>query len=245
MYFTAGNGGSGTLYAINPADGSVRWKNTSLNASAFTPAVGGNRVFVLGVRGPLIAFQALDGKELWRVPDPSVGTPPLLDGDILFTDTSSSVTAYNAASGAVLWQKDLGPNAFPHLAASGGTLYLNLGQSIEALRGADGTILWQHAKDAPITVDPVVVDGTLYFNNYGVVFAFNAADGSPRWHSPPDLQGSQGDTHVSVGNGFVFAGSGTSVIALHEADGTLARSKQCRTIPYGTAVSGGVVLCGL
>jgi len=120
VYFTAGNGGAGTLYAINPADGSVRWKNAGLNASAFTPAVGGNRVFVLVVNGPLIAFQALDGKELWRVPHPSAGAAPLLDGDILFTDTSGSVTAYSAASGAVLWQKDLGPNAFPHLAASGG-----------------------------------------------------------------------------------------------------------------------------
>lgn len=247
VYFTAGNGGSGTLYAINPADGSVRWKNAGLNASAFTPAVGGNRVFVLVVNGPLIAFQALDGKELWRVAHPPVSIAPVLDGDALYTaaagdsSRSGSIVAYSAASGAVLWQKDLGLNAFPHIGASGGALYLNLGRSFEALRGSDGSVLWQHPLDTPIAVDPVVVDGTLYFNNYGVVFAFNAADGSLRWHYRPQQPFGEGATTLAVGGGFVFAGSGTSVIALHVADGSFAWSKAYPRLVFGTSYSDGVV----
>lgn len=249
VYFAASDNSSGIskVVALNPADGSVRWQNDSLRGVPFTPAVGGNRVFVLMFNGPLVALQALDGKEVWRVAHPPVSIAPVLDGDVLYTAAagdsshSGSIVAYSAASGAVLWQKDLGLNAFPHIGASGGALYLNLGRSFEALHGSDGSVLWQHPLDTPITVDPAVVDGTLYFNYYGEVFAFNATDGSPRWHSPPDLQGPQGDTHVSVGNGLVFAGGGTNLLAIHEADGTLAWRKQCRTIPYGTAVSSSAV----
>jgi outer membrane protein assembly factor BamB len=170
-----------------------------------------------------------------------------LDGDIYYiaahgdSTHSGSVSAYSAASGTMLWQKDLGLNANPHISASGDTLYLSLGRSFEALRGSDGTVLWQQSPSTPLAVPPIVVDGTLYFNNYGEVFAFNASDGSPRWHYRPQQPFGEGATTLAVGGGFVFAGSGTSVIALHDTDGTLAWSKECRNIPFGTAVSSGVV----
>jgi outer membrane protein assembly factor BamB len=149
--------------------------------------------------------------------------------------------AYSAASGSMLWQKDLGLNANPHIGASDGTLYLSLGNSFAALRGSDGSVLWQHSLDTPITVDPVVVNGTLYFNYYGEVFAFNAADGSPRWHYRPQQLFDEGATTLAVGGGFIFAGSGTSVIALHATDGSLTWSKAYPRLILGTAYSDGVV----
>jgi outer membrane protein assembly factor BamB len=174
-----------------------------------------------------------------------------LDGDIYYiaahgdSTHSGSVSAYSAASGTMLWQKDLGLNANPHISASGDTLYLSLGRSFEALRGSDGTVLWQQSPSTPLAVPPIVVDGTLYFNNYGEVFAFNASDGSPRWHFRPDFLASPSDTRVSVGGGLVFAGGATNLYALHETDGTLAWSKQYQNIVFGTTYADTVVYTSL
>ncbi len=106
--------------ALNPADGTVRWQSPSFPGSAFSVKLSNNRVFVLSLNGPLIALQALDGKELWRIANSRAISDPALDGDTYYVAANGdsthngTVVAYSAASGTVLWQKDLGLNANPH-----------------------------------------------------------------------------------------------------------------------------------
>ena len=252
VYFAASNGGQSTVYAVNPADGTTRWQSNALqskvnNGSVFSLTLSDNIVYALGFSGPLVALQALDGKELWRVDTHFTFSPSVADAGVVYVASQGDsinhgfVDAYRASDGKLLWEQDTGLNGRAQIGASGGTLYVNAAGSLSARRGADGTILWQVSLNAPITVDPVVVDGTIYFNNYGEVFAFKAADGSLRWHYRPQQLFGEGATTLAVGGGFIFAGSGTSVIALHEADGTLAWSKAYPRLVLGTSYSDGVM----
>src|SRR5262249_9212145 len=140
-------------------------------------------------------------------------SPSVMDDGIIYlgsqadSSTHGFVDAYRASDGKLLWEYDTGASSDASmLTVSNGVLYANLSMSLLALRGNDGTVLWQHAQSGPISGSPLVASETIYLNNSGEVFAFIATNGAQRWHFRPSSQASPSDTHVSLGNGLVFAG---------------------------------------
>jgi len=126
-----------------------------------TPAVGGGRIFTLGINGTLSAFDAGTGKPLWRKPftgefdasSPDFGASmsPLVDGPLVIAhvggNKSGALSGLDAATGAVRWQwKGDGPAyASPAIATLSGTRQI-VTQSRSHLLGlsaADGRLLWQ------------------------------------------------------------------------------------------------------
>ncbi|OYW47262.1 MAG: PQQ-dependent dehydrogenase, methanol/ethanol family [Sphingomonadales bacterium 32-68-7] len=133
------------------------------------------------------------------------GTPLVIDGKIYITTAWSKVKAYDAASGAPLWQYDpkvpgeTGPKACCDvvnrgLAAWGDKLYLGtLDGRLVALDRATGKQAWSvvtvdQAQSYTITGAPRVIDGKVIIGNSGAEFgvrgyvtAYDAESGKQLW----------------------------------------------------------------
>ena len=147
----------------------------------------------------LLALDRATGKELWRKQrdEPSAWATPLVttvDGDLqLVTSATNRVRAYEAKSGALIWEcGGLGVNAIPSvmrfgddvLAMSGyreaNLMSIRLGGKGD-LTGSDA-IRWQSAKGTAYTASPVLHDGRYYtVSDRGFVSCFDAASGEPHY----------------------------------------------------------------
>ncbi|ELZ26817.1 serine/threonine protein kinase [Halosimplex carlsbadense 2-9-1] len=108
--------------------GSTGWEVSRGDAFAATPAVTENRVFAGTRGGTLFAFDVSDGRELWRVTEPSGGVtaPPVVaDGTVYVGARDGTVYAVTADTGDLEWSFATSNNieeAAPILA--GGRVYI-------------------------------------------------------------------------------------------------------------------------
>ncbi|WP_436928622.1 outer membrane protein assembly factor BamB family protein [Halosimplex halobium] len=118
---------SNTIAQIN-VRGDTVWETSRGDAFAATPAVTDERVFAGTRGGTLFAFDADDGRELWRFTDPSDGVtaPPVVaDGTVYVGSRDDSVYALSADTGDLEWSFATGNNietAAPIVA--GGRVYI-------------------------------------------------------------------------------------------------------------------------
>ncbi|MFD1688656.1 PQQ-binding-like beta-propeller repeat protein, partial [Halolamina salifodinae] len=100
----------GTLFAIDAADGSVRWQ-TDLEQEAYGgPVVGEKMIAFMGSDGLLQVISRSDQSDRWTVQfDRAAQAPPAIaDGVVYVVDESPyACRAYDAASGEELWDTDL------------------------------------------------------------------------------------------------------------------------------------------
>jgi len=150
-----------------------------------TPVHDRGRIFTFGISGVLSAWQAQDGRLLWRkdfkkefkstIPDFGVAMSPIVAGDLLILHAGGigegAVMALDPASGTTKWAwKGDGPAySSPIVAEFGGTRQIvTLSQrSVVGLSLADGGLLWQ----LPFTteydqnsVTPVVVGDAIVYS---------------------------------------------------------------------------------
>ncbi len=98
------------------------WKATGLGIGFSTPAVVGDRIYLLGGRSgkeAVIALDAKDGKEVWAVeigkvgrqgpPDnPGPRSTPTVDSDLLYAlGSDGDLACLETAMGKIVWQKNL------------------------------------------------------------------------------------------------------------------------------------------
>ena len=141
-----------------------------------------------------------------------VMAPPVAaDGRIYVMDGESAVTAVDAASGQVLWRRDIKPDGreaaggvavfglpVPFvgsgggaleggfgggLAVAGGRLFVASGyRTMSALDAATGEVVWSHPVDVPIHSAPTVAGGrVLVIDVDNQIIAFNAQTGLQEW----------------------------------------------------------------
>jgi outer membrane protein assembly factor BamB len=150
-----------------------------------TPLVHGGRVFTLGIGGILSAFDARDGRPVWRkdfkgeysatAPEYGAAASPVAAGDLVVIHVGGgqdgALTAFDPATGAARWSwKGDGPAyATPIVVAIGGTRQV-VTQSRSRLVGVDaasGALLWQVPFTTPYAqniVTSVVHDGLLIYS---------------------------------------------------------------------------------
>ena len=184
-------------YTLNPA------AESHGKGPKSTPSVASGRVFSLGINGILSAFDAANGKVIWRktfdrefdatAPDFGVAMSPLVDGDTVIVhvggNKTGSLMAVDAATGAPRWQwKGDGPAyASPVVASLGGTRQIiTLTRSnVVGLAATDGKLLWQvpftTAYDQNIATPVVVGDLVLYSGIEQPLTALRIAQAGGRW----------------------------------------------------------------
>lgn len=131
-----------------------------------TATVAHGKLFVMGITGELVAFQADTGDELWHInpyKDNSVATPgfgvcssPLVVGNRIVLPVGGAgmaIAAYDIETGQLAWK------------------------ALDEPASAASPITWTRGEGAPQTID-LVVQTTLR------IVGLNPADGTVRWEHP-------------------------------------------------------------
>ena len=208
--------GAGAVYAMDAkgavsahatADGTRLWRvvpeglegDDRLRAGGV--ALGRDRVFATTGTGLVLAFDAGDGREVWRRPllAPIRTAPAVADGRVLVTTTANQTFALDAAGGEVIWQYA----GFPEQASIlGGAVPAAAGNAVIAayssgdvvgLDAEGGQVAWQDTVLRPrrtlaintiggITGAPVIAgDRVIVAGNGGETAAIRLADGERLW----------------------------------------------------------------
>jgi len=135
-------------------------------------------------------------QQAWRVSAGSgsggrVVSPPIVaDGRLYAMDAASTVSAFDASSGAQIWSVNLTPdteNAIDGfgggLAAENGRLYVSSGFGfLAALDAGSGAEIWKGVMRAPSRSAPAIANGRVYaVTRENRIFAFDAETGEAVW----------------------------------------------------------------
>ncbi|MET0214267.1 MAG: PQQ-binding-like beta-propeller repeat protein [Vicinamibacterales bacterium] len=150
-----------------------------------TPAFDRGRVFTFGIGGIVSAWQAQDGRLLWRrdfkkefpttSPDFGVAMSPVVAGDLVIVHaggtSNGALLALDVASGAAKWSwKADGPAyASPVIAGFGGTpqIITQSQRHVVGISLADGRLLWEIPFATPYeqnSITPVIVNDLLIYS---------------------------------------------------------------------------------
>lgn len=152
---------------------------------------------------------------------------PVVSGGKLFVvDTDADVSAFDAASGAKLWNteletdKDGRPSAFGGgVAAEGNMVYATNGVGdVAALNAATGEIAWKKRPAGPLRGAPTVALGNVFvMTQDNQIYALRASDGELQWNEagPLGSSGIFGVAAPAVASGTVLAGYSTGELSAY------------------------------
>ena len=173
--------GDGNVYALNATTGAELW-SFDTGGAVSAAAVAAGTVYVGSGNGEVYALDAATGGELWSY-DTSSGagkagaSSPAVAGGVVYVGSDSGVYAFNAATGAVLWNG--GPAFAASPAVAGGVVYVGSGfRQIYALSAATGAVLWSYATGGAVISSPAVANGVVYTgSDDDNVYAFDLSAG--------------------------------------------------------------------
>lgn len=245
-------GGSthGFVDALKAADGSLLWRTqVTEHPSQYaqfettTAVVANGMVYVAenhypaldGSYSDIFGLRASDGKILWQTS--ILNAQLVLQAEVMdsilyassknINDSTSYVSAYQAETGALLWQSpnlNAGSNALPTIA--NGVAYLGSSNGyLYALRTTNGSLLWRvSVTPGSLWVSPQVSNGLLYAIgssqpggsiDSGLLFALDSSSGSVRWSSQ------LGGSSLTVVDGILYDVARSQLLAFNASDGSL------------------------
>lgn len=163
--------------------------------SAPAPVVSDGTVYVANpTTDRLAAIDPSNGREQWghEVSDEGVGgqpgRPAVLDGTVYVTHWPHNVTAYDAATGAHLWDADVTEQfVLPPTATSESVLVPDR-TGVTALDPDEGSELWRYEHDGNATAGAAAVaEGTVYLTagySNPTLHAVDLATGEAVWETP-------------------------------------------------------------
>ena len=178
----------------------------------------------------------------------SFASPILVNGLLYFyvrnDDTSQSLFALNATTGAVVWQDKMGIDGDVATIANG-VLYGDNGGGISALDPRTGTTIWAYLREGGGSSSPTVSDGRVYSADaQGFAYALDARTGTLAWETLIGLPDTPTSTPAVV-NGIAYYGSyDNSVYALNAQTGALLWKFATGGFPSSPAVFKSVVYVG-
>jgi outer membrane protein assembly factor BamB len=178
-----------TFYAINPADGAIRWRfvvNPQSIIDSGAPAVGANG---------LVYFGASNGN-VYAVRDLGNAVEPVWETQL---------------GGVITNAPALSEDGTVYIRIESGTTPANAEAQLVALRGADGTIVWRYPFGAEDTYAAPSIggDGTIYVAGGDSALHAVNPNGSRRWRFPTDNQVYTAPAIDAAGNLYVASLSGT------------------------------------
>lgn len=219
IYGMSYRGDDEVVWALSETDGKTIWVSRlgpafqqrvpqSKEGPSCTPAVDGERLYVLGVAGDLACLQVSDGKILWKksltadfggtLPMWSFRESPLIDGDkIICTPggSNAALVALDKMTGKTIWKSAIPGNpkaAYSSVIAidfEGQRQYVQMtARALVGVAAGDGKFLWKYEKPAN---NMGIICSTPLFHK-GQVFAASAygsggglakliKDGSQSW----------------------------------------------------------------
>jgi len=170
---------------------------TELLHLSLGPSVNGNMVVAAAHDGKVVAFNAENGKRLWRTKTdlPLSGGTAVNDGLVAVGSNSGFVVALSAENGKELWRAPMSGEVLAAPAIGGGqVLVRTVDGKLSALSATDGKLLWFVQQSVPRltlrgTSGPVINGQAVVcgFDN-GRLAAYDMASGDEFWNvmlAPP------------------------------------------------------------
>lgn len=192
-----GSRGSDTqFYALDAADGSVKWSVQTGNKGVRTaPAFADDTLYVTTLEGKIMALNPADGTEKWAAIHGVLihSTPAVADGLIYYGSRMASTYAVDAATGKVRWMRGESEGSWVESspAVADGVVYIGGSDSHEfhALDAATGKDKWTVDLKTNLFTSPAVVGDTVYIASGdayqegadGALYALDTATGDIRW----------------------------------------------------------------
>ena len=141
------------------------------------PVVAGGRIFTMDSDGEVAAFDVASGRRQWRTEtqprhdrSTNLGGGIAIDGNVVYASTGrAEALALDAATGNILWRKDLGSPARSAPTLSEGKLYITtLDDRLVALAAKDGERSWAYQAS---TSDTTVLSGAAPAASEGLIVA--------------------------------------------------------------------------
>jgi outer membrane protein assembly factor BamB len=161
---------------------------------------------------------------LWSQYAAATGGTPIVSGGRVYVGTTSGMAAFNAATGATSWTKNLGANFSASPTLVGSTLYIgDLSGNFYALNANTGATIWKATFAGAFYGSAVVANGTIYVGSYqGSFYALKADSGAVVWSY---ALSSGTDTSAALVNGNVyFGGYDNKIYCLNAATGAMVWS---------------------
>ncbi|MFJ7244090.1 PQQ-binding-like beta-propeller repeat protein [Kitasatospora sp. NPDC098652] len=225
------SGDDGTLHALDPRTGAVRWSRVVDSPTPETDGMGGRpsamgdgAVYTAASTG-LRALDAATGEVRWQVPVPEwaelpIGQEPLAaGGGGVFAVHGGALHAYDPATGTERWSTTSGAGGF--LAADGDAVYTG-GAGARAFDARTGEQRWVQETVPGVNSTPVVHRGAVLLTYPGGtatttwVCSLEAATGRVRWQR---MQRGASDRPLSAADGTVCFLSGTQLVGMDTETG--------------------------
>lgn len=158
------DGSDGVLYALDPATGEERWRQTVPETLNIAPIVGGGMIVLAGADGTVYAVSIDDEEVVWtRSVGDGVYARPAIGPEHVYTVTEGTLTALETTDGSVDWTAPVGESHFSEIAVAGGGVFVG-GNVLYAYNAADGSERWHREVPgyAGAWGGPAIVDGDMY-----------------------------------------------------------------------------------
>jgi outer membrane protein assembly factor BamB len=95
-----------TIVALDLASGRVAWRWASPSGQVYTPALAGDRGFVVSEDGFVIALDLTSGRPAWQrsLDGPVEAVPTIVGGSVIVAANDASLVSLRASDGAQEWQ---------------------------------------------------------------------------------------------------------------------------------------------
>ncbi len=178
----------GFVYALNPADGSLRWKYEVQERVHGTPAIVDGFVLAAACDGKLHVIRLDDGAAVRQVPLGSVsGSAVAVRGERAFLGLyGEAVVGIDWQAGRVLWRFEDADRSFPFLSSAAVMEELVLiggrDRRLRALDPATGRQRWELVTKGRVDSSPVVVGSRVFVGSAdGVLYAADLTTGREAW----------------------------------------------------------------
>jgi outer membrane protein assembly factor BamB len=179
------------LYALDLLSGKLQWQAPTGNEGAYmgAPAYENGIIYTTGGKS-LLALDATNGKELWRIEHSDMFTAlAVANGLIYVGNFDGYFYAFDQKTGAEKWKVRSGGLFWAGPAVDGNTVYAGNDDLIYALNAQTGEQLWKFQMAGKAVSDPMVSDGVVYVSDSSHEFprgprhlyALDAASGEELW----------------------------------------------------------------
>ncbi len=231
---------NGQVYAFDERSGKILWQRKQ-SANYLRAIVNGVIISLGSTDDTVYGLNSANGAILWGHRPVDIDHVQVANG-IVYVDTGNSafpayIYAYQAQSGALLWQHFQGPDGLGMVSISNGRVYdaplaeasdgSLEAQTITVLDASSGRVLWHltiPTQDGFVRDGIAEANGVTYIaTNHGSMYAVQAETGQTLWHVSQSASGinDQEITEVTpvVNGGIVFAGSVQHIFAYLASDG--------------------------